>query len=242
VIDEPGLAEFRAGVREWLRETVPPDWRQRLRADLRGFSLWWADAVRDAGYGPPHWAVEHGGPGLSLPRQLVLYEELTRADCPEYPGLVLCGYTHVYGTVVAHGTPEQIAAHLPPILAHERVWAQAFSEPDAGSDLASLRTTAVRHGDRYVVNGQKIWSSLAPYADWAILLARTDPSAPKRRGLSYLLVDLHSPGVRVRPIRQITGAADDFAEIFFTDVEVPVANLVGAENDGWRVARKTIAA
>ncbi|GAA0565521.1 acyl-CoA dehydrogenase family protein [Actinomadura livida] len=241
MIDEPGLDDFRAGLRSWIEREVPADWRDRLRGDLRELYVWWASALRDAGYGPPHWAREHGGPGLSLARQLVVYEEVALGDCPDYPGLFSCAYNHVYSTLTAHGTPDQAAAHLPPILAHDRVWAQAFSEPEAGSDLASLRTTATRDGDRYIVNGQKIWSTRAPHADWAILLARTDPDAPKRRGLSYFLVDLSSPGIEVRPIKQITGVDDDFAEIFFTGVSVPAANLVGRENDGWRVAQTTLA-
>ena len=242
MIDDEALAGFRATFRSWLGQTVPADWRQRLADDQRALYVWWVSAMRDAGYGPPHWSKEVGGPGLSLAEQLVVYEETTRADCPNYPGLFSCGYTHVHDTLVLHGSPQQIATHLRPILDAERVWAQAFSEPEAGSDLASLRTRAVRDGDRYIVNGQKIWSSLAPHADWAILLARTDPDAPKHRGISYFLVDLRSPGVEVRPIKQITGAEDEFAEIFFTDVAIPAENLVGAENDGWRIAHTTLSA
>ena len=233
---------FRSGLRRWLAETVPDDWPERLVADERGFNTWWVSAVRDAGYGPPHWGKQVGGPGLSVREQIVFYEEITNAEAPPYPGMFACGYTHVHDTLLAYGSPEQISEHLPPILAAEKVWAQAFSEPEAGSDLASLRTRATRHGDVYVVNGQKTWSSNAPMADWAILLARTDPDAPKRKGLSYLLVDLHSPGVDVRPIRQMTGSADSFAEIFFDDVEVPAVNLVGGEHDGWRVAQATLTA
>ena len=239
---DQNLVEFRSGFRNWLERTVPGDWKSLLQSDLRSFNVWWVSAMRDAGYGPPHWSKEVGGPGLSLMQQLVIYEETTQADCPDYPGLFSCAYTHVHDTLTLHGTDEQIQTHLGPILRAERVWAQAFSEPEAGSDLASLRTRAVRDGDRYIVNGQKIWSTLAPNADWAILLARTDPEAPKHRGISYFLVDLHSHGVDVRPIKQITGAEDDFAEIFFTDVEIPVENLVGRENDGWRIANTTLAA
>jgi alkylation response protein AidB-like acyl-CoA dehydrogenase len=236
------LERFRAAFREWLRDTVPADWRDRLADDLRGFSVWWALAMRDAGYGPPHWSKAVGGPGLSLAQQLIIYEETTTADCPNYPGLFSCAYTHVHDTLTVHGSPEQIDRHLKPILDAELVWAQAFSEPNAGSDLASLRTRAVRDGDVYIVNGQKIWSTLAPNADWAILLARTDPTASKRKGISYFVVDLRTPGIEVRPIKQITGADDDFAEIFFTDVHIPAENLIGRENDGWRIANTTLAA
>jgi alkylation response protein AidB-like acyl-CoA dehydrogenase len=242
VEENPSLAEFRKGFRDWMASTLPGDWKTQLQSDLRGFNVWWVTAMRDAGYGPPHWAKGVGGPGLTLPEQLVIYEELTQSDCPNYPGLFSCAYTHVHDTLTLHGSQEQIETHLKPILDAERVWAQAFSEPEAGSDLASLRTRAVRDGDRYIVNGQKIWSTLAPNADWAILLARTDPDASKHKGISYFLVDLRSPGVEVRPIKQITGAEDDFAEIFFTDVEIPVENLVGRENEGWRIAHTTLAA
>ena len=238
----PGIEEFRATLRAWIGDTVPSDWRDRRADDERGFSVWWNSAVRAAGYGPPHWSPAVGGPGLSLSEQLVFYEEVALADCPRYPGLFSCAYTHVHDTLVVHGTNAQREQHLGPILRCERVWAQAFSEPEAGSDLASLRTRAERDGQDYVINGQKIWSSLAPRADWAILLARTDPDAPKRRGISFFLVDLETPGVDVRPIRQITGAADDFAEIFFTDVVVPAEPLVGELNNGWTVAHTTLAA
>jgi alkylation response protein AidB-like acyl-CoA dehydrogenase len=237
-----GLVAFRAGLQAWLHDTVPRDWRQWSNDDRRALSVWWCGAIRDAGYGPPHWSAAVGGPGLSLAQQRAVYEELTLADCPAYPGLFACAYTHVHDTLMAHGTPEQRDEHLGPILAGERVWAQAFSEPEAGSDLASLRTSARRDCDTYVVNGQKVWSTTAPDADWAILLARTDPTAPKRRGISYLLVDLRTPGIEIRPIRQITGVEDDFAEIFFSDVAIPARNLVGAEHDGWRVAQATLSA
>ncbi len=242
MIEDTALAEFRSTFRTWLRDTIPNDWRDQLADDYRGFNVWWVSAMRDAGYGPPHWAKQVGGPGLSLPEQLVIYEETTDPDCPGYPGLFSCAYTHVHDTLTLHGSPEQIDRHLKPILDAKCVWAQAFSEPEAGSDLASLKTRAFRDGDDYVVNGQKIWSTLAPHGDWAIVLARTDPDVPKRKGISYFLVDLASPGIEVRPIKQITGAENDFAEIFFTDVHIPAENLVGQENDGWRIANTTLAA
>ncbi|GAA3525277.1 acyl-CoA dehydrogenase family protein [Aeromicrobium panaciterrae] len=240
MIDEPGLDEFRDQFRSWLTGNVPPDWKDQLNRDLRALYAWWANALREAGYGPPSWDVAHGGPGLSLAQQLVVFEEIALGDCPDYPGLFACAYNHVYSTLTAHGSAEQIATHLPPILAHEVVWAQAFSEPEAGSDLASLRTTATRDKDEYVVNGQKIWSTRAPHADWAILLARTDRTVPKRQGLSYFVVDLRTPGIEIRPIKQITGVEDDFAEIYFTDVRIPAANMVGEEGEGWKVAHTTL--
>ena len=231
---------FRAKVSSFLAREVAPDWRDEMASDPIESQRDWVSAVRAAGLGPPHWPVEVGGPGFSMAEQIVLYEEFALADAPPYPGLFNFGFTHAFGTLMQFGTTQQREEHLPRILDASRIWCQAFSEPGAGSDLAGLRTEAKRIGDRYVVNGQKTWASGAADADWALLLARTDPAAPKRKGISYFLVDLRSPGIEVRPIRQMTGDAE-FAEIFFTDVEVPIANLVGEEHDGWRVANSTLA-
>ena len=173
----------------------------------------------------------------TLAQQIVMFEENERADAPSL-GVFGIALNHAGATLIAHGTPDQ-QAHLPRILAGEEIWCQGFSEPNAGSDLAALQTRAVRDGDAYVVNGQKVWSSFAGDADWCLLLARTDATAPKRKGISYLLLDLRSPGVEIRPLRQITGSAE-FCEIFLDDVVVPVANRVGPENEGWKVSQTTL--
>jgi alkylation response protein AidB-like acyl-CoA dehydrogenase len=235
------LEEFRGEVRAWLGDHVPADWRDRMRGATREqhveFQKWWMDELRSGGYLAAHWAEEWGGGGFSFDEQLVLYQEMARIRAPRL-SLYFVSLHHTYHTLVAEGTDEQRARFLPAILAGE-VWCQGFSEPDAGSDLAALRTRAVRVDDHYVVNGQKIWSSYAEDARWCLLLVRTDAAAAKHRGISYLLLDLHSPGIEVRTIKQANGN-EEFAEVFLTDVRVPIDNLIGAENDGWRVAQVTL--
>jgi alkylation response protein AidB-like acyl-CoA dehydrogenase len=235
------LEDFRGEVRAWLGDHVPADWRDRMRGATREqhveFQKWWMDELRSGGYLAAHWAEEWGGGGFSFDEQLVLYQEMARIRAPRL-SLYFVSLHHTYHTLVAEGTDEQRARFLPAILAGE-VWCQGFSEPDAGSDLAALRTRAVRVDDHYVVNGQKIWSSYAEDARWCLLLVRTDAAAAKHRGISYLLLDLQSPGIEVRTIKQANGN-EEFAEVFLTDVRVPIDNLVGAENDGWRVAQVTL--
>ncbi|WP_448625016.1 acyl-CoA dehydrogenase family protein [Geodermatophilus sp. URMC 64] len=237
------LAAFRADVRAWAARHVPSDWEHELHhADgpaLLEFERRWLKQLRAGGYAAPHWSREHGGGGFSLAEQVVIFEELSRANAPRLNSFDVA-LNHVYATLVEGGSPDQQARFFPAILGGQ-TWCQGFSEPEAGSDLASLRTRAVRSGDHFVVNGQKVWSSGADRSDYCLLLARTDPDAPKRRGLSLLLVDLQSPGVEVRPIKQSTGQAE-FAEIFLTDVVVPAENLVGEENDGWAIAQATLSA
>lgn len=236
------LAPFRRDVREWCAEHVPKQWRETQRGvesdEHVAFQRWWHHELRDAGYLAPHWPAEWGGGGYDLARQVVLFEELARADVPRL-GLYQVALYNAGPGILHAGSNEQKRRFLPGILDGD-VWCQGFSEPNAGSDLASLRTRAERDGDSYVVNGQKVWTSAARVADWCILLARTDPSAPKRKGITYLVVDMHSPGVEVRPIRQATGAAE-FCETFLTDVVVPVENRLGPENQGWQVAQGTLA-
>jgi alkylation response protein AidB-like acyl-CoA dehydrogenase len=200
------------------------------------FQHWWLGELCSGGYAVPHWPAAWGG-GSSVAEQVVIHEELARAGAPRLD-LFLVSLNHAPATLLAAGTEEQQRRHLPAILDGE-VWCQGFSEPNAGSDLASLTTRAERDGDAYVVNGQKVWSTMARHADWCLLLARTDPSRPKRRGISYFLVDMRSPGIEVRPIRNSVGERD-FSEIFFSDVRVPRSGLVGAEHDGWRVAQSTL--
>jgi alkylation response protein AidB-like acyl-CoA dehydrogenase len=236
------LGEFRAVVRAWCREHVPADWRRAQTGvpdeEFVRFQQAWFRELRGAGFAVPHWPREWGG-GMSVAEQTVLYQELAAHDAPRLV-LAFVGIHHAASTLLAAGTDEQRRRHLPAILDGE-IWCQGFSEPEAGSDLAALRTTARRAGDGYVVNGRKLWASGATYADWGLLLARTDPDAPPRQGISYLLLDMRTPGVEVRPIRQATGESH-FCEIFLDDVAVPAANLVGPENGGWRVARETLGA
>lgn len=238
-----GLEAFRTRVRAWCEEHVPEGWPARMatagREEYVAFQRWWLAELRAGGFAAPHWPREWGGAGFSLPELVVVYEELARADAPRL-GLYFVSLHHAPATLLGAGTPEQQRRHLPAILDGE-VWCQGFSEPDAGSDLASLTTRAERHGDDFVVNGQKIWSSLADHADYCLLLARTDPTAPKRRGISYLILDMRSPGIEVRPITTCVGGAE-FCEIFLTDVVIPAENLIGPEHDGWRVAQTTLSA
>jgi len=236
------LDELRAEVRRWCAGHVPADWRAAQTgvddAEFVRFQQWWFQELRTAGYAVPHWPAEWGG-GWSAAEQMVLYGELAAHDAPRLV-LAFVSIHHAASTLLEAGTDEQRRRHLPAILDGE-IWAQGFSEPEAGSDLASLRTTARREGDAYVVNGQKVWASGAHHADWCLLLARTDPDAPKRKGISYFLLDLRTPGIDIRPIRQATGESH-FCEVFLDDVVVPAANLVGEQDAGWQVAQATLGA
>ncbi|MFG2329552.1 acyl-CoA dehydrogenase family protein [Streptomyces sp. NPDC048604] len=225
---------FRARLREWLAAelpTLPPrpdplDWPAR-----RAYDCGWQRRLYDAGYGEVHWDA-------SPTRRLIFLEETERAGAP-YVGANFVGLLHAGPTVAAEGTPEQRKRWLEPVLRGDEVWCQGFSEPDAGSDLAALRTRAVRDGDAYVVTGSKIWTSHAEVADWCELLVRTDPDAPKHRGITWLAMPMSSPGITVRPLRTLAGSTE-FAEMFLDEVRVPVGNRVGDENDGWRVTMVTL--
>ncbi|MFH8748839.1 acyl-CoA dehydrogenase family protein [Streptomyces rimosus] len=230
----PEEEAFRARLREWLAKALPElparpdplDWPGR-----RAYDLGWQRRLYDAGYGSLHWDA-------SPTRRLIFLEETELAGAP-YVGANFVGLLHAGPTIAAEGTDEQRARWLPPILKGEAVWCQGFSEPDAGSDLASLRTRAVRDGDHYVITGQKTWTSHAEIADWCELLVRTDPAAPRHRGISWLAMPMDTPGITVRPLRTLAGPAE-FAEVFLDEVRVPVANRVGAEHDGWRVTMVTL--
>ncbi|WP_432156386.1 acyl-CoA dehydrogenase family protein [Streptomyces sp. bgisy153] len=230
----PEEEEFRARLRAWLGAvlpTLPPepppdDWPAR-----RAYDLGWQRRLYDAGYGEVHWDAP---PAV----RLVFLEETERAGAP-YVGANFVGLLHAGPTVAAEGTDAQRARWLPPILRGEEVWCQGFSEPDAGSDLAALRTRARRDGDVYRVSGSKIWTSHAEVADWCELLVRTDPAAGKHHGITWLAMPMDAPGITVRPLRTLAGSAE-FAEVFLDDVPVPVANRVGEENDGWRVTQVTL--
>lgn len=236
------LDEFRQQVRRWCAEHVPADWRATQTGvsdeDYVRFQKTWFAELHAAGYAVPHWPAEWGG-GMPVAEQIVLYSELAAHDAPRLV-LAFVGIHHAASTLLAAGTEEQRRRHLPAILDGE-IWVQGFSEPEAGSDLAALRTTARRDGDEFVVNGQKVWASGGLHADWCLLLARTDPDARKRHGISYFIMDMSSPGIEVRPIRQATGESH-FCEVFLNDVRIPAANLVGPENKGWQVAQETLGA
>lgn len=236
------LEDFRARVREWCQANVPAGWREAQTGvsdeEFVSFQKGWFQKLRRAGFAVPHWPAEWGG-GMSPAEQIVLYQELAAHDAPRLV-LAFVSIHHAASTLLAAGTDEQRQRHLPAILDGE-IWVQGFSEPEAGSDLASLKTTARKEGDAYIVNGQKLWASGAMHADWCLLLARTDVEAPKRRGISYFLMDMRSPGIDIRPIRQATGESH-FCEIFLDDVCIPAAQLIGPENAGWQVAQETLSA
>jgi alkylation response protein AidB-like acyl-CoA dehydrogenase len=227
-------------VREWIDANLPAEKRGSRGGAQRfedPFVREWSRLLYEGGYAGLTWPKEYGGAGAPYTFQAMLYEELAAAQAPPHIGVIGLGMAGP--TIIAHGTGEQKARYLQPLLAAEEIWCQGFSEPDAGSDLAAARTRAERRGDVYVVNGQKVWSSFAHIADFCILVTQSDPAGPRYRNLTYLIVDMHAPGVEVRPLRQITGEAE-FNEIFFSDVEVPVANRLGEEGDGWAVAMTTL--
>ncbi|MFD8824687.1 acyl-CoA dehydrogenase [Streptomyces sp. NPDC059605] len=237
----PEEEEFRARLRDWLAAVLPSlparphpdDWPGR-----RAYDTAWQRMLYDAGYAGLHWPVDAGGRGATPTQHLIFLEETERAGAP-YVGANFVGLLHAGPTIAAEGTAEQRARWLPPVLRGDEIWCQGFSEPDAGSDLAALRTRAVRDGDHYVVSGSKIWTSHAEVADWCELLVRTDPAAPRHRGITWLAMPMDAPGVTVRPLRTLAGSTE-FAEMFLDEVRVPVADRVGAENDGWRVTMVTL--
>lgn len=236
----PEEETFRAELRQWLAAALPSLPSQPHREDWAGrrrFDCDWQRRLYDAGYAGIAWPVEFGGRGASPTEQLVFYEELSRAGAPEV-GVNFVGLLHAGPTLMAEASAEQKARHLPRVLRGEEVWCQGFSEPEAGSDLASLRTRAARDGEEYVVSGQKLWTSFAHVADYCELLVRTNPDAPRHRGISWLILPMDSPGIDVRPMRTAIGSSE-FAELFLDEVRVPVGNRVGEENDGWRVAMVT---
>jgi alkylation response protein AidB-like acyl-CoA dehydrogenase len=237
MIDTPALAAFRQEVRAWAEANKPAeeaDGEEKRSHRMRRLLEQYRPKLREAGYLVPHWPEEFGGAELSGAEQVVLKQELARVGIPAFGGI---GMHHAAATIMVHGTPEQ-HKRLPAILDGE-LWCQGFSEPNAGSDLASLQCQALREGDEYVMNGQKIWSSGAQHASWCLLLARTDADAPKHKGISVFMVEMSSPGIDVRPIRQATGDTE-FCEIFFTDVRVPVAHRIGPENEGWAISQTTL--
>ena len=231
---------FRDELRTWLSEVLPTlgdppdrdDWTAR-----REWDMGWQRKLYDAGYAGINWPAEFGGRGSTPTEHLIFLEETTRMGAP-YVGMNFVAQLHAGPTLILEATAEQQARHLPAMLKGEEVWCQGFSEPNAGSDLASLSTRAIRDGDHYVVTGQKIWTSFGHVADYCELLVRTDPDAPKHRGITWLICPMDLPGIEVRPITTVAGSSE-FCEVFFDEVRIPVENRVGAENDGWRVAMVT---
>jgi len=236
----PEELAFRQQLVDWLEEVLPSVGAPPDRMDWAGrreYDCAWQKMLYDAGYAGINWPKEYGGRGATPTEHLIFLEETTKRGAP-YVGMNFVGLLHAGPTLIQEATDEQKQRHLPRILKGEEIWCQGFSEPGAGSDLASLQTRAFRDGDDYVVSGQKIWTSFGHAADYCELLVRTDTEAPKHRGITWLICPMDIPGITPRPIRTIVGS-EEFCEVFFDEVRVPVANRVGPENDGWRVAMVT---
>jgi alkylation response protein AidB-like acyl-CoA dehydrogenase len=232
--------QFRDHLRAWLEVNVPKDWGEWREKPIDvsfPYLRAWQGKLHEGGWAAVSWPKEYGGRGASLMQQAIFWEEMTRAEAP--PMANALGLGLIGPTIIAYGTEEQKKRFIPRILSAEEIWCQGFSEPNAGSDLASLQTEARLNGDHYVVNGQKVWTSYGWVGDWCELVVRTDSNVPKHKGLTVLLVDMKSPGFEVRPLRQMTGESE-FHELFFRDVRVPVENVLGKVNDGWNVAVSTL--
>ena len=244
--DTPAEAAFRAEARAWLdanAERLGPGERNTMPVEVRGKpgaveeAQAWQARKADAGWACIGWSVDYGGRGATAIQRVIWNQEEARYKTP--PGMFAIGQGMLGPTIMAHGTAAQRERYLRPMLRGEEIWCQLFSEPGAGSDLAGLRTSAVRDGDEWVLDGQKIWTSGVEYCRWGMILTRTDPKAGKHAGITYFIVDMQSPGIEVRPIRQMNGVTG-FNEVFFADVRVPDTNRVGAVNDGWRGAITTL--
>jgi alkylation response protein AidB-like acyl-CoA dehydrogenase len=236
----PEETKFRDELRTWLEANVPKDWgewREKPLEESFPYLRAWQRKLYEGGWAAVSWPKEYGGRGATLMEQSLFWEEMARVEAP--PMANSLGLGLIGPTIIAYGTDEQKKRFIPKILSAEEIWCQGFSEPNAGSDLAALQTEARLEGDHYVVNGQKVWTSYGWIGNWCELVVRTDSSVPKHKGLSVLLIDMKSPGVEVRPLKQMTGESE-FNEIFFRDVHVPVANLLGKVNDGWNVAVSTL--
>ncbi len=248
--DTPEETRFRKEVRHFIEGECPPELRRGgvrgamfgggggagFSPETRELGRAWQRKLAERGWAAPQWPKEYGGAGLSVMEQFIFNEEMALARAPRMGGI---GLGWAGPTIIVHGTEEQKRQHLPPIVSGEKQWCQGFSEPGAGSDLANVATRAVRDGDDYVVNGQKIWTSGAQSAHWMILLARTNPEAPKHRGISYFLVDMKTPGITVQPLRNMAGDAG-FNQVFFDNVRAPKANLIGEEDRGWYIGTTTL--
>jgi alkylation response protein AidB-like acyl-CoA dehydrogenase len=240
----PREEEFRASIRAWLADNLPAGWGTpeykppATPAEQVAFARQWQRKLYDGGWAGITWPREYGGRGTSIVEQLIYNEEYARFHAPDILALKI-GLSLVGPTVIACGTPPQKERFLAPILRGDDIWCQGFSEPNAGSDLASVKTKAELHGDEFVVTGQKIWTSVARHADWCMLVTRTGFEGPKHKGLTFLLVDMQTPGITIRPLREMTGE-EWFNEVFFDEVRVPRANVVGEINGGWQVVMTTL--
>lgn len=234
----PNEQAFRDEFRAWLKLNVPAEWTgggigSEDREDYIKYLTDWQQKLYAGGWAGISWPKAFGGRGATLMEQAIFQEEMARANAPQLIGTI--GLSLVGPTIIALGTEEQKGRYLPPILSGEEIWCQGFSEPNAGSDLAALGTKALRDGDDFIINGQKIWTSFAQLADWCLLLVRTEQDAPKHKGITCLLLDMHSEGVSVRPLRQMSGDSG-FNEVFFSNVRVPVTQVLGEINKGWTTA------
>ena len=240
----PEQETFRETVRTWLRANIPEEWARQTvagsdipRVEAYDLLRRWQRTLYDAGFLGLTWPVEYGGRGLTFVEEIILQQEMALAKAP--PVLNVLGIGMAGPTIIAYGTEEQKKRYPAKILSCEEIWCQGYSEPNAGSDLAALQTRAVRDGEHWVLNGQKVWTSFAQFADWMMLLARTDPAAPRHKGITYFLLDMRLPGITVKPLRQITGDAE-FNEVFFDNVRVHESEVLGGVNSGWRVGVTTL--
>jgi alkylation response protein AidB-like acyl-CoA dehydrogenase len=232
--------QFRDELRAWLDANVPKDWaewREKHLEENFGYLRAWQRKLNESRWAAVSWPKEYGGRSATLMQQAIFWEEMSRAQAPSMANALGLGL--IGPTIIAYGTEAQKKRFIPKILSAEEIWCQGFSEPNAGSDLASLQTEARLDGHHYIVNGQKVWTSFGTFGNWCELVVRTDPDAPKHKGLTVLLVDMKSPGVEVRPLRQMTNESE-FSELFFRDVRFPVENVRGKVNDGWNVAVSTL--
>jgi alkylation response protein AidB-like acyl-CoA dehydrogenase len=240
----PEQQSFRDEVRDWLTHNLPRSWVERLhggsdipRPDAYEFLRQWQGKLNEAGFMGLTWPKESGGRGLTFMEEMILQQEMALAKAPPVLNILAVGMAGP--TIIAYGTEEQKKRYPPKMLSCEEIWCQGYSEPNAGSDLAAVQTRAVKEGEYYVVNGQKVWTSLAHIADWMMLLARTDPDAPKHKGITYFLLDMKSPGVTVKPLKQITGDAE-FNEVYFDNVRIHESHILGGLNNGWGVGLTTL--
>jgi len=238
----PEQQAFRERTRSWLKANIPAEWKalgstEVPRPEAFAFLRTWQKKMHEGGLIGATWPREYGGQGLTFVEEMILHEEMALQKAP--PMLNILGVGMAGPTIIAYGTEEQKKRYPEKILTCEEIWCQGYSEPNAGSDLASLQTRAVKDGEHYVINGQKVWTSLAHMADWMMLLARTDPEAPRHKGITYFLLDMHLPGVTVKPLKQITGDAE-FNEVFFDNVRVHESQILGGLNNGWGVGLTTL--